>query len=64
VPKLIKFVLKYGNHNVARDRDLKCNNRNVADDTDQDGDPAAMEQIQHCQATFGVVAPKCCIFVN
>jgi hypothetical protein len=23
-----------------------------------------MEQIQHCQATFGVVAPKCCIFVN
>jgi hypothetical protein len=36
VLKLIKFVLKYGEHNVAQDGDLKWKDRNVADVSDGD----------------------------
>lgn len=39
VPTLIKFVLKHGDHNVARDGELKRDNCNVADDADGDRDP-------------------------
>jgi hypothetical protein len=55
VPLLIKFVLEHGESNVARDGDLKHNDRSVADDVDGDAtrDPKGTKPIQCRQVTFG-----------
>ena len=49
---VIKFILNHGDHNVARDGDLKHGNHIVAEDSEGDGEPAA-EPVQRHRVTFG-----------